>query len=200
MSDFSTAGIVRRQATEPIYMTNGCLEVAHASPEVFEALGLRGAYLYWNQQAGRTEDGPVDGDHWYPLTREENEFVAEDMTEGPFGGLITAYTLLYKGRKWFAPSVEVCHIEGRVFSRESYGGSLYETRDEALAAANRFADAIRPSAEKLGGEVYVDPDTGDDRHTVNLLFPTDVVVATFKDYDEWKQHLNSLLRPYNDLK
>jgi hypothetical protein len=52
----------------------------------------------------------------------------------------------------------------------------------------------------LGGEVYVDKDTGDDRHTVSLLFPMDEVVDKFETNDKWEQYLNEILVPFEDLK
>jgi hypothetical protein len=196
-NDYSNESIIRRQVTEPIYLTNGCCENAHGSPEVFESLGLPAGY--WNSGLAKIEATSGPENDWYPLTPAESQFVWEDYSKGPFGGLLMSYSMLFNGRKWFAPSVEICFAENKVFSRESYGDSLYETEADAIAAANKFSGAIREQIEALGGKVYVH-EAEDDRVTVSLMFPTDQIVGKFQKCEEWETHLNNILRPFNDLK
>ena len=181
-SDYSVEGIIRRQETEAIYLTNGCCENAHGSEALFNRLKLD----YGNFQG-----------EFYPLTDAEVSYISEDGVPTPEGQAEMGYSGLYKGRKWLMPSIEVCFLDSveRPFSEKSYGTEgVYKTTHEAKDKVDALAAQYRPRIEALGGYVFTFYDYGpsSDRHTIQILIPFE---AAFKlgSYDKYKTWLSELL-------
>lgn len=138
----------------PAYMTNGCCEVATVTQADLEALGL--------------PFGEFDGG-FYPLTPEEELYVAEDVVDGLDGlhSAMTGYSVLFRGAKHLMPSIEIEHAR--------YEGHV-PSRDEVLGAATAYADRIRAKAATMGGDVLVATDMPD-RIVVQIPIPLDAAMA-----------------------
>lgn len=184
-SSYTDESVKRKMLTEAVYLTSGCCDPVHGSPELFDELGLD----YW-RNAGLFDYGPW-GEH-YPLTEQESQFIGEDWAGQAFGGgAEMGYTGLFRGNKYLMPCINVCHFGAKgPHSRESYGRVLYETLAEAEAVAIRYADVARPEVEAVGGQVIVDPHVEPDRVAIQLLFPFEYAMK-FEGRDAWKAHLAS---------
>ena len=160
-----------RQRTEPVYLTNGCCESAHGTAELFDVLGL--------------SSGEFQGE-FYPLTRAEEQFIAEYGWQiGKHGLLSFGYSALYQGRKWYYPSIEFSwdadHIPDA--SEQDAAANL-----EALKAFARLA----PMLEAIGGKAIFSEYEGFDRHQVSLLIPMDWVRMRFQNFYDYKTWVVSI--------
>ena len=85
----SSDEIIDMQKHTPVFITNGCCEATHDSlPEVFAKLGL--------------QHGEFDGE-WYPLTKEESQYISDDEIVAAGTCVRTGYACLYQGKKWLYP-------------------------------------------------------------------------------------------------
>jgi hypothetical protein len=182
----TAAQIIAEQKHTPIYLTNGTLDsllddTPTLGEEVFKKLGL--SYRI-NKGPTTPTIGSGEAAGFFPFTLEEDVYLTEDSADAVYGGAQMSYTILYKGKKYFAPAVDVC-FDGpnRPFSVGSYGsftGAIYNTEADALREAKRLAKFLRPKMQEFGGNVYVYQEAESDRHQVLLLFPPASVVTTFK--------------------
>lgn len=192
-SYWSAKSVLERQGNEPVFLTNGCTEnnldnTPTTGFEVFEPLGLK---FGWTDEHNNVYDAPggrgdvPDHGRFYPLTPDENKFVGEDSADGPYGGAMLGYAMLYRGKKYIGPNVEVCFKGNRQpFSDESYGiervdDALYPDGETALAEAYRLANFLRPKLQAIGGDVVVIDENEVDRHAVAILVPTEFAVFSF---------------------
>ena len=184
---YTDAAVLEHNKTIPIFIISGCCEPAHGSPEIFKSLGLA-----FDESPEYTASYPNWGFN-YPLTKDESKFIGEDYANGPHGGLAIAYAVLYKNKKWFAPLIEMCYLEGKRFSEGSYGGTAFKTSAEALAAGVELANKLEPRLQAIGGEVAVIEHVEEDRHDVLLLIPVEYPIQQGFDYDQWKTFLEKLV-------
>jgi hypothetical protein len=172
--------ILREQFRHPVYMTNGCCEPIDESKPVLDALGL--PVGQWN------------GD-WYPLTKEEEQFIGEDEAgPTPTGWWARmSYSVIYRGRKWVSLDIEY-----------SWG------RAEVLRTARQAADEMWRDVElfwrhlgrrpQLPLELFVTQDDSDRFHTLAVLLPLDWLRAnvhatpTMDLYNVYKQMLTQFFQ------
>src|SRR5699024_1437696 len=78
-----------------VFLTSGCCENAHGTIPLLEEHGL-----------GYTLDNPYG---FYPLTREEEQFIGEDIVPIGDTGLtgMMGYSCLLAGEKWLLISIEL---------------------------------------------------------------------------------------------
>ena len=192
MSDWKTVDeLEKMQETTPVFLTSGCCESAHGSIELFRRLKLRhGWFNTANGSLTSKEPQEPTEEDFYPLTPPEDQYIGEDYANGPYGGIVMAYTVLYKGKKWLAPTIQVCWLSG-VFSEDSYGGEVAKDYEISIKAAEALEMALRPKMEVIGGDVVLLKDDEEDRHSVMMLFPPDFAIKQAKNFEEWKKFLTA---------
>lgn len=162
------APVPEDRSDEMLYMTSACCEVAGVTADDLKAAGL--------------PYGTFDGE-FYPLTAEENEYVADDVVTS-YDGLKTALmgrSVLHRGRKYLIPTIEM--PVGPDYDAPS--------RDEVLAEARAYAERIRDKMASHGGTVTVD-DEMDDRVSIGLMIPVSVAML-HGDYDSWREKVAWLM-------
>lgn len=196
MSDFwSFESIVKRQAEQPVFLTNGIGESTIQDTDVGVAVAHRFDFAF--SVSPRNGGGPIDckaGSRvlgpekvdFYPLTVAESKLAADLVAKGPFGGAEMPYAALYKGVKYFAPTFEVMHrCEQQPKAEGDYGDfptAFYASRDAAHAEAMRFRDWLAGKRWKgllpyhMSIDVYVTPNDGptspsEDRFDILFLVP-----------------------------
>ena len=114
------------QKHTPVFITNGCCEATHDSlPEVFAKLGL--------------QHGEFDGE-WYPLTKEESQYISDDEIVAAGTCVRTGYACLYQGKKWlYQMNADGSGVTPVVATLPSLGFGMLSRdgqRIAALASAN----------------------------------------------------------------
>lgn len=153
---------------QPIYLTNGCCEHAHSDAAMMRAL--------------RLNFGEFDGE-FFPLTKEESEFIAEDLVTSEDGRMhaLTGYSALYRGKKHVMPSIEL--PVGPEHDAPPYA--------QARKEAEQYITNILPKVEALGGNILLD-NGFDGCIVIQMLFPLDEVMK-FKDLDTWFARLKWIM-------
>lgn len=155
--------------TQVTFLTNGCCESAHGTPELLAAHGLK-----WQT---------VDG-HFYPLTADEEEFIAEDEMVLPNGyTVLMGYSVLHKGAKYACP----------VVTRFLEPGSP-EAHAAAKAEVSAYRDHIAPKIEAHGGLVLWGEEQ-DDRICLNVLYPFKEIRRACAEYMDWAKVLVHQIMP-----
>lgn len=155
---------------EPAYMTNACCEVASVTQADLDDLGL----TY----------GSYEGE-FYPLTDAEAQYIAEDVVDGADGkyGAMTGYSVLYRGKKYLMPSIEIMNGPDDNFP--------FASREEVRRDARSYAERIKPKVLNMGGHVLIE-ESYDDRFIVQILVPFESVMA-LGDKSIWHQRLSNLI-------
>lgn len=152
-----------------VFLTNGCCENAHGSRELFAPHGLKGQM---------TEHG------FYPLTKAEERFVAEDAVLLPNGrSALFGYSVLHQGTKWACPIVEF-HFDA------NDPDAAAEARAEAVA----YAAHVGPKFADLRGKAMVDEDEKD-KVCVNVLVPFEAIMKASLHFPAWKRLFTALALP-----
>lgn len=178
--------VLVKQETEPVFLTNGACESAHGSIEVFKALKL--PYGVLDKRNGKVlelaEDKPIRMDlgyEFFPLTIAEAALVGPKAFNTPEGHGNMAYSVLYKGKKWACPCLEIEYDE------DDERGS-----NNAKMVADNLAEMIRPKVGISGGQVLVTYKDGmNDRHTLMILMPFAVLRKHQKNLDGFHKWLEA---------
>lgn len=139
--------------------TASCEETEHWNPADFDKLGL-----------------DYDRRHNYPLTQKEVNYIGDGM-EGRTGTtIINGYTVLFKERKFFAPTIEL------PFNPPE--------REECLKDIQDIAGRCNEALKNMGYIQIIEDDGPDeDRHTITALIPMDYVIDRLKfsakEYNQW---------------
>lgn len=206
MSRFwQASNVLKRQANRPQYLTDGCCESVLDKKnglKVFKELNL--PFSSWRQEGkfGSFVDYkpthsflPKDAE-FYPLTDKESDYIGEDSFGEIHAGIRLPNSMLYQGKKYLAPSIEVCWFDGKTFSRGSYGPCLYATKKEAKTEAERLAEFLKPKLVKFGGLTYIDEEV--DRFDVFMLIPFSKAFK-YREIEKWKEFLGNLVKGYTPL-
>ncbi len=125
--------------------------------------------------------------HFYPLDDVEQNYVFDDSVTSTSGtrSVRAGYSAMYRRSKHVAPTAEF-----------HYAGDYDVGRDDALADAREFSEAVRPRVLALGGEIILREDTGDvygdPAHTVMILIPIGVAIATGTP-EAWRDRLAEII-------
>jgi hypothetical protein len=165
-------GNARISGDEMVFLTNGaCEETGQISEERLKALGL--------------QFGEFDGS-FYPLTDHEAQFIAEDLIEMGEFGVLTGYSVLFRGGKYLAPTIELDFFED---------DDLTITKEEASRKNQALKPVLEAIAAQTGGhycwesEPAVEFSSGDGKFVAELLIPFDYAEQNAHDFESWKQHL-----------
>lgn len=192
---------IKKQKTEPVFLTSGiCEDAEHLSPWDLQKLGLSFSVdtggdpfdaSQWDaDNYGGDSDWYMKGYTFYPLTTAESKFVADDTFDTPEGLGIMGYSVVYQGRKWLYPAIEISYAGPDDDAK--HGGFHYANEALAKAAADYLARQVREKLEAIGGDVHVYYNDGcDNRHTVHLRIPFEHACAlgTFENYKAWLEGL-----------
>lgn len=155
----------------PLYLTNGCCEPAHATPELLDE---------WNLPYS------LDSGGFHPLTAEELAYIGEDTVEVGKSGYVAllGYTGLYDGRKWLMPVIEIA------YQGDQNPDAVLPTRDEARSLTSALASELQVILGFAGG--YVFQDEGYDRFIMELCLPFSLAYEQ-GSYEAWKRYLKDNL-------
>lgn len=122
---------------------------------------------------------------FHPLTTHEQEMSLPCTTLNADCDNIVrmGFTVLWRGRKWYAPEVQFAWDENQSFKDDG---------DDALARAKAYMEDIRPMVESIGGHLRLDEYPTDFAHELAVLLPVELAEST-GDPDDWKAALSYLL-------
>jgi hypothetical protein len=122
---------------------------------------------------------------FHPLTEHEQEMSLPCTTLNAQCDNIVrmGFTVLWRGRKWYAPEVQFAWDENQSFKD---GG------DEALSRAKTYMEDIRPMVESLGGHLRLDEYPTEFAHELAILLPVELSMSS-GDPDDWRDALSYLL-------
>ena len=199
-----------QQNEEPLFLTNQACEVTgYGNTTTFARMGLtHGLRRQVGEKTWVLEDVQTVAPsrrheyEFYPLTPAEDKFIREDCIRRPEGLWELGYTGLYRGRKWFMPSIELVwatDLNDLTQQQAVDRGRLYADPEEVEQAIARLIGQIHPKLEQLTwddgtpGQEYTFWYFGEDRHCLNLLIPMDVVVQNCISYREYKRMVEELV-------
>ena len=168
---------------QPVFVISGCCEPAHSSPEQFEALGLE-------YQKNVNE---FDYDYWGdadPLTEKERNYIEEDgvsfdCISEEYAYFSTNSVVLFKGKKYLFPNVEVDFNEN--VSDEQAAKNIKKALEQATAIASKL------DSRKGVFDVAILENVGD-FHVVGVLIPFEAAfkaASTFDKYKKWLEYIYS---------
>lgn len=166
---FAPVVAVQTEQGPVYYLTNGsCESTDYWTPQTFDYLGL--------PYQGETEWGP------YPLSREEERYIAEDGVNTRAGGSLSlGYSIFWQGKKWLAPTIE--------YPYSRLGRPSKRLKERVLAEERRIKRAL----DALGVQVIEDFDCCDDRLCLIVALPFEEVMKAFGGLDSWKAFLQRTL-------
>lgn len=165
------------------YLTSGTCDTVdhHIDTGILNRMGLN--------------TGISNGEH-YPLTHQEQQFIAEDYVALGSHMALIGYSGLLGSDKYLLPTIEID------FGENSYDSYTYEQADEIACAA---LEGLQATCEETGGffasdELAFLDHLGGGRITLVLAIPMSYALNNATTHDEWKTHLEALgQRHFNSI-
>ena len=170
VSNQGHASLEQRQEEDPVWITDvEGFETGNVTAGEVLDLGLE---VY------------MDRDSALPLTEDEYAMLDKGNThngESEFA-FSTGGSVLYRGRKYMAPDIDLDFDDARDDEREA-----------ALAKMTAYCEEKKADIEALGGHILCYPDATDGVHNISILIPFEEAQA--QSPDDWSAALAWLLLP-----
>ena len=191
----SGAEFLRRQAREPVLMTNQSTEAVGGAARAFQVLdwsfSATDGHEFRDCWPG---DRVPEGEKFYPLTNAEAQLIFEDWQAWRVPGYKGAgwhlgTTAAYKGKKWLAPTLELQHN----------GGPFTQNRNDPSPSvvkklARGVVKAVQREVKRVGGFVRVEHDAKLGSIVV-VYVPMTWAVENLRNYEGVKAWLRKLPKP-----